>query len=118
MYRITALGPGVTPAVMVEAPDPGAWDANDPASASAMDFANEYFGLLGRGFVSIRIQAPDDKRELRLRGNGKWLDGYFDHEIEHYLDDVTPGYTIVNDGTTDELYDDVVKVLERERKRR
>ena len=81
-------------------------------------FANEYFGLLGRGFVSIRIQAPDDKRELRLRGNGKWLDGYFDHEIEHYLDDVTPGYTIVNDGTTDELYDDVVKVLERERKRR
>ena len=31
MYRITVLGPGVTPAVMWQGPSPGDWDANDPA---------------------------------------------------------------------------------------
>ena len=32
-YRFTTLGPGVTPAVSIETPDPGDWDPNDPAKA-------------------------------------------------------------------------------------
>jgi hypothetical protein len=34
MYRITVLGPGVTPAVMWQGPDAGDWDASDPAKAA------------------------------------------------------------------------------------
>jgi len=82
-------------------------------------FANEYFGLLGRGFVSVRLLAPDETRELRLRANGKWIDGYLDHEIEHYLDGIVPGYTIHNDGITQhELLDELVKIIAKERRNR
>jgi hypothetical protein len=34
MYRITVLGPGVTPAVMWEGPDPGDWSSSDPAKVA------------------------------------------------------------------------------------
>jgi hypothetical protein len=81
-------------------------------------FANEYFGLLGRGFVSVRVLADDERRENRLRANGKWIDGYLDHEIEHYLDGVTPGYTIYNDGDLDEFFGDLMDIVARERRRR
>lgn len=81
-------------------------------------FANEYFGLLGRGFVSVRVLADDERRENRLKANGKWVDGYLDHEIEHYLDGVTPDYTIVNDGDLDEFYEQLMDVVARERRRR
>jgi len=92
---------------------------NDPAFVvDDCRFANEYFGLLGRGFVSVRVLADDERRENRLKANGKWVDGYLDHEIEHYLDGVTPGYTIVNDGDLDEFYEQLMDVVARERRRR
>jgi hypothetical protein len=34
MYRITVLGPGVTPAIMWRGPSLGDWDPNDPAKAA------------------------------------------------------------------------------------
>jgi hypothetical protein len=41
MYRITVLGPGVTPAVMWQGPSPGNWDANDPAKQAIEQKAAE-----------------------------------------------------------------------------
>jgi hypothetical protein len=46
-YRITALGPGVTPAVMWEGADIGDWNANDPAKAQAEQQTNELVQQLG-----------------------------------------------------------------------
>jgi hypothetical protein len=46
-YRLTALGPGVTPIVSVEVPSPGPWDPNDPAKASAENDANTLIQQLG-----------------------------------------------------------------------
>lgn len=55
-----------------------------------------------RGFVPVRIVAPDEVRfERLLKRDGvdqRWVDA---HERE--LDDVDVAYTIVNDGTLDEL---------------
>jgi hypothetical protein len=34
MYRITVLGPGVTPAIMWQGPSVGSWDPNDPAKVA------------------------------------------------------------------------------------
>lgn len=34
MYRITVLGPGVTPAVSWQGPSPGTWDPNDPSKVA------------------------------------------------------------------------------------
>ncbi|MGZ6570487.1 MAG: AAA family ATPase [Solirubrobacteraceae bacterium] len=81
-------------------------------------FANEYYGLKARGFVTIRVHAEDGRREQRLRANGKWLDGYEDNPIEHYLDGVKADHDLYNDGDTVELYGDLIDILERERRRR
>jgi len=93
------------------------WEDN-PVVVDDCRFANEYFGLMGRGFVSVRILADHARREDRLKANGKWLEGYLDHELEHYLDGVTPGYTIHNDGDLDEFYESLMDVVARERRRR
>jgi hypothetical protein len=117
----------ITVANAARAEDPDVWlnsllrEVDRDAGPIVIDdarFGNEYWGLLAHGFVSIRLLAPEPLRELRLRGNGKWVDGYFDHEIEHYLDGVTPGYTLVNDDTLEELYGDLVDILNKERRRR
>jgi hypothetical protein len=46
-YRFTTLGPGVTPAVSIETPDPGDWDANDPAKAQREQEVNQIVVDLG-----------------------------------------------------------------------
>jgi hypothetical protein len=46
-YRISALGPGVTPIVMWEAPDPGAFDAADAAKVATERAANALLQSLG-----------------------------------------------------------------------
>jgi dephospho-CoA kinase len=61
----------------------------------------DYF-VTQRGFVPVRIVAPDEVRfERLLKRDGvdqRWVDA---HERE--LDNVDIAYTIVNDGTLDEL---------------
>jgi hypothetical protein len=46
-YRITVIGPGVTPDVGWEGADPGDWDANDPVKVERERAANEYQASLG-----------------------------------------------------------------------
>ena len=46
-YRISALGPGVTPIVMWEAADPGAFDGADASKADLERAGNEYLRSLG-----------------------------------------------------------------------
>jgi hypothetical protein len=48
-YRLTALGPGVTPIVSVELDSRGDWDPNDPAKAQAEDAGNALVDSLGFG---------------------------------------------------------------------
>ena len=46
-YRMTALGPGVTPVVSVELPSPGAYDAKDPAKVKLESDGNATVDRLG-----------------------------------------------------------------------
>ncbi len=46
-YRLTALGPGVTPIVSVEIPSIGDWDPNDPAKVQTENEVNALVGSLG-----------------------------------------------------------------------
>jgi hypothetical protein len=46
-YRLTALGPGVTPIVSIEIASPGDFDANDPAKAKAEADGNALVKSLG-----------------------------------------------------------------------
>src|SRR3954470_12932182 len=48
-YRFTTLGPGVTPAVSIEATDPGDWDANDAVKAQKEQEVNGI--VTGLGFA-------------------------------------------------------------------
>lgn len=81
-------------------------------------FPNEYWGLKGRGFVTVRIEADPELRESRLKANGKYVEGYLDHEIEHYLDAIEGDYTVDNGGDLEEFYTDLLDVIARERRRR
>ena len=68
--------------------------------------------------MTVRVEAPFTTRIARLKANGKWLDEeYMDSPIEHYLDAATTDYGIDGGVTHDELYDQVTRVLSRERKR-
>ena len=107
--------------------DPDVWvnvlhralDATDaPRVIDDCRYPNEYYGLKGRGFVSVRVEADDERRELRLRGNGKWMDGYLSHPIEHHLDAIKADHTVTNDGDLEELFDAIARILEQERRRR
>lgn len=89
-----------------------------PVVIDDVRYPNEYWALKGRGFVSVRIEADDERRELRLKGNGKWLDGYLQNPIEHHLDHIKADHTITNDGSVSYLFDALAGILERERRRR
>lgn len=54
-YRLSALGPGVTPIVSVEVPSPGAFDANDAAKAQLESAGNALVQSLG--FTSSQCHA-------------------------------------------------------------
>lgn len=92
--------------------------AEGPFVVDDVRYENEYWGLKGCGFVSVRVEAHDELRENRLKGNGKWLDGYLEHPIEHHLDHIHADHTVANDGDLEELYDSIATILERERRRR
>lgn len=79
----------------------------------------EYWALKERGFVSIRIEAPEQERIDRLKVTGKFQNHeQLDGPWEHGLDAITADYTINNEDDFDEFTERLVQILNRERRRR
>lgn len=90
-----------------------------PVVVDDLRFPNEFTMLGGAGFVIVRVEAPRASRIDRLRGNGKFQnEEQLEHSSETALDDYEGDHTLVNDTTTDDLYDAVVGLLLKERRRR
>lgn len=78
----------------------------------------EWWALDARGFVLIRVEAPEDARAERLRANGKlagaddpFLAGLEDREI------YVPDHVVYNESNDDALYEQLSEILNRERRR-
>jgi adenylate kinase family enzyme len=90
-----------------------------PIVVDDLRFPNEYWALKAQGFVVIRVGSELNRRIDRLKANGKWQDErQLTHVSETSLDSVAYDYEIANDGTKEDLYDDLVDVILRERRRR
>lgn len=108
----------------------GAWDrmllrqqtgvfAPAPIVVDDLRFPNEYWALKAEGFVIVRLGADLNRRVDRLKANGKWQDErQLGHISETALDSVAYDYEIANDGNKDDLYDELVNILLKERRRR
>ena len=85
---------------------------NRPGGPYAVICLNEegYWNLKGVGFVIVRIEAHADTRRRRMAP----LNLQHNEDTEHLKAD----YTISNDSSLYDLGDGLVKILERERKRR
>lgn len=82
-------------------------------------FENEWFALKAERFVMVRLLAEVPSRTDRLKANGKWQgEEQLSHVSETAIDHLEADHTIVNDGSTADLYDDIVDVILRERRRR
>jgi dephospho-CoA kinase len=83
-----------------------------------MRFPNEYWALVGSGFVVVRITAPLHTRIDRLKGNGRYEnDAQLEDESETALDGLWCEHTIENTGTKGELATALVDILAKELKR-
>lgn len=90
-----------------------------PVVVDDLRFPNEYWALKAEGFVIVRIGAEPNRRVDRLKANGKWQDErQLDHISELALDALVADHFIANDGTKDELYDSLVDIIIKERRRR
>lgn len=79
----------------------------------------EWWTLRERGFVAIRVVAPEQQRIDRLKVSGKWHnEEQLNGRWEHGLDLVTPDYTIENSDDFDEFTDELIRILNIERRRR
>lgn len=57
-----------------------------------------------KGFVIVRVSAPDEVRiERALRAGDVFTDDELSHETEQYVGEFEVDYEIVNDGTVDDL---------------
>jgi hypothetical protein len=103
------------PRELMQHPPPGA----PPCVVDDARFENEWYGLKAEGFTIVRIAAPRAFRIDRLKSNGKWQDEeQLEHSSEIAVDHLKADYTIRNDGPQTDLYDELVEVVLRERKRR
>lgn len=79
----------------------------------------EYDGLRARGFVCVRVVAGEQDRVDRLKVSGKWQNEEQLHgRWEQWWPTAKVEHEIVNDGTWSEYYDELIRVIYRERKRR
>lgn len=73
---------------------------------------NEYEALKKKGFIFIRIDIDDDTRLQRLRDRGDvFLEDDLKHDTESHYDSFSVDYTIVNNGSPDEVYEKLYKIL-------
>ena len=87
----------------------------DPCVVDDLRFPNEWWGLVGAGFVIVRVEAPRDQRISRLTASGRWTgEEALEHESETAVDDLTPTYTIVNDGSRSLLAAQILTIVEKE----
>lgn len=96
-------------------------DSHDDHRSVVVDdcrFPNEYWTLKEEGFVFVEITADEDRRIMRLRANGKLQDvAQLQHTSETALDGYYMDYRIRNTATADDLYDEIVWVLDCEARR-
>lgn len=79
----------------------------------------EYDRLKARGFVTVRITAPEQLRIDRLRVSGKWQnEEQLTSRWEQWWPTAQADYEITNEDSKDDLYNEVIDVLIKERKRR
>lgn len=83
----------------------------EPAIAEAC-CSRRWWILKGLGYVMVRIKAP---RQLRLDRVRAFIAEDVDLDDTQHLD---ADYTITNDGTKAELYDELLNVIVKERKKR
>ncbi len=80
-------------------------------------FPNEIIRLRMEGFIVVRVRAHYALRVMRLRANGKLQDeSRLDHQVEHAIDDLRPDYTIENGDDPETLLEQVVTIVNRERR--
>lgn len=81
-------------------------------------FPNEYWGLISHGFVVVRVTAPHDERVMRLLGNGKLQnqDQLYDH-TETAISSMKGVYQIDNSSSPEDACNQIMHVLDRERRR-
>lgn len=74
---------------------------------------NEFLALQSAGYTLIRIEAPDGLRIERAVNSGDTF-AYADlmHGTETALDGYAADFTVVNDGTLDELYAQIDEIME------
>lgn len=65
---------------------------------------NEIDWLREHGFVIVRVETPEDERVKRIELAGDIADeSALSHKTESYVDEIVADYTLVNDGTIDDL---------------
>lgn len=85
--------------------------ADDPCYDEAC-CARRWWRLKGDGYVIVRLEAP---RQLRLDRTLNWAGADVDLDDTEHLD---ADYVIQNDGTKAELYDELLNVILKERRKR
>lgn len=81
-------------------------------------FPNEYWALRERGFVFVRVEAPEETRIDRLQRNGKLQDiSQLNHVSETSLDDVFADHRIVNVAGELAYGDEITDILQKELRR-
>jgi dephospho-CoA kinase len=74
--------------------------------------ANEYEHYISKGYISIRVVCDDDVRIERMRKRDGDVDlAALQHRTETELDDVECDYTIDNNGTTEQLAEQVDRII-------
>jgi dephospho-CoA kinase len=74
---------------------------------------NEYEWARANGFTIIRVTAPDEVRIGRaIKAGDTFCDNDLEHSTELAIDGFAVDYTVVNDGTVDELKEKINAVLE------
>lgn len=96
------------------------YEASDygPVTNDDCRFPNEYWRLKERGFLFVRVMAPEEIRVDRLQRNGKLQDlDQLNHEsetallgLERVKEGIVPDFTIQNVGSVDTLEETVESI--------
>lgn len=80
---------------------------------------NEYEWARDNGFIIVRVESSDDLRKQRIIAEGdSYNEESFNHKTETYVDQLRADYTIVNNGSLDELESKVDELMAEIKKER